>query len=68
MYNEYLEKCNKTTEELNKVKVSEVKLTARVDDLSERVINQTMLENDDKMAKFYTGLKFYIIFSFKSCF
>jgi len=52
IYNELLVKCNETTKELNKVNMSEVKLSAKIDALSERVINQMALENDDKKVKF----------------
>ena len=48
MYNELFVKY---TEELNEVKVSEVKLTTRVDALSEKVTNQMMLKNDNKNGK-----------------
>ena len=44
MCNELLVKCNKTTEELDKVKMSEIKLSTKIDTLSERVINQLTLE------------------------
>ena len=54
--NELLVKCNETTEELDKVKMSEIKLSTKIDALSERIINQLTLENDDKMVKYYTGL------------
>ena len=53
MYNVLLVKCSKTAEELEKVKMSEVKLSAKID---ARVINQMALQNDDKKVKFYTGL------------
>lgn len=62
MYNELLMKCNKTTEELIKAKMSKVKLSTRVNVLSERVINQ---ESDDKIVKF---ILVYHHFSFKGCF
>lgn len=61
MYNELLVKFNESSEELNKVKVSEVKLIAKVDVLSERVINLRTLENDDKMVKFYIDLPSFLV-------
>ena len=42
MCNEFIVKCNKTTEELDKVNMSEIKLNAKVGVLSERVINHVM--------------------------
>ena len=57
MYNELHAKFNETAEELNKVKVSEVKLTAKVYALSQRVNNQMILESADKiMVRLYTDL------------
>ena len=66
MYNKLLVKCSKTAEELEKVKMSEVKLSAKIDALSERVINQMALQNDDKKGEILYW--FTIIFNFKGHF
>ena len=65
---QYLTACNtklflkndQVTDELKTAKSNELKLGSKMNTLSNRIVIQQVLENDDKQVKFYTRLPSFV--------